>query len=97
MLLKLVDCVDRVHEFEIGNLEDISSIYIKVVSGDECARVGYQNGDLKYIDSSYFDEKLERLFFEGNYPVYNGEVNLLNNEKWLCSDNSYDRMIIAEE
>lgn len=96
MLLKLVDYADRVHEFEIGNLEDISSIYFKVVTGDECARVSYQNGDLKYFDSSYFNERLEN-FFDGKYPVYNGEVNLLNNEKWLCSNNSYYRMGIAKE
>lgn len=96
MLLKLVDYDDRIHDFEIGNLEDIRRISIEVVSGDEIADVDYKDGTSKTFDSSYFCERIMN-FDDGLYDVYNDEVNLLENEEWKSSNNSYSRMRIGDE
>lgn len=80
MLLKLVDYDDRIHDFEIGNLEDIEEIYIRVISGDEIAYVYYKDGTGQTFDSSYFCERIMN-FNDGLYDVFNNEVNLLENEE----------------
>lgn len=59
--LILVDYKDNRKEFDIPNFEEVLSIVIEVISGDEVANVLYKNGDIKTFDSSddriidYFD------------------------------------------
>lgn len=51
MKLKLMDYMDRTKEFEIGDIDDILRIDIRILSGDEIAIVTYMNGDKEKFDS----------------------------------------------
>ena len=93
MKLKLVDYEGNVMWVKIGNIEDIASIKIKVVTGDEIATVLYKD----YTEGR-FDTGCCRMadFYDGCYEIYDFRLprnkNLLYNEEWLISNNSYDRM-----
>lgn len=52
MEITLLDYDDNVKTFEIGELNDIRRINIKILSGDEVAFVYYKDGSTKRFDSS---------------------------------------------
>lgn len=89
MKLKLLDYSDKEVEFEIGELEDIDSIIIQVISGDEIAHVFYKDGH-----SDNFDSGVDRLmdFDDGSYIIYDADtgINYMTNPKWVGRSSSYD-------
>ena len=89
MIIELMDYQDKKVTFDIGNIEDIVSIIIEVITGDEIATVLYKNYTTKVFDSSrtriddYFDYKYTL------YDVING-VDHLSDEIFLNRKTSYD-------
>lgn len=67
MKLKLMDYMDRVKEFDIGNFEDILRIDIKIISGDEIAVITYMDGSKIEFDSC--DTRTEN-FYDYEYCLY---------------------------
>ena len=88
MKLKLLDYDKKPHEFEIGNLEDIASIDIDVITGDEIAIIEYKDGSSVTHDTAN-DRFMD--YFDDSYTVYNEEegINLLMDEKWINRKSSY--------
>ena len=88
MIIELMDYRDKKVTFDIGNIEDIVSIIIEVITGDEIATVLYKNYTTKVFDSSptriddYFDYKYTL------YDVING-VDHLSHEIFLTRKISY--------
>ena len=89
MTIELMDYQNKKVTFDIGNIEDIASIFIEVITGDEIATVLYKNYTIKVFDSSctrignYFDYKYTL------YDVING-VDHLSDEIFLNRKTSYD-------
>lgn len=88
MILKLLDYNDDATEHEIGNLEDIAAIMIRVVSGDEIANVIYKDYTVKDFDSS---DTREMDFYDFDYEIYRFDVknNLIDNPKFKERRSSY--------
>ena len=89
MIIELMDYQDKKVTFDIGNIEDIVSIVIEVITGDEIATVWYKNYTTKVFDSSY-----TRIsdYFDYKYTLYdaiNG-VDHLSDEIFLNRKTSYD-------
>lgn len=89
MTLTLIDWEDKKREFDIGDLDSIMTIDIRVVSGDEIAQVLYKDFRLEFFDSS-----VDRLadIFDYKYTIYDctEETNLIFSEKFLTRKTSYD-------
>ena len=89
MTIELMDYQNKKDTFDIGNIEDIVSIVIEVLTGDEIATVLYKNYTIKVFDSSctritdYFDYEYTL------YDVING-VDHLSDEIFLNRKTSYD-------
>lgn len=52
MRARLLDCWNREHFEEIGDIEDIACIIFVEVSGDQTLEVYYKDGDSAHFDSS---------------------------------------------
>lgn len=96
MVIELMDYQSKKVTFDIGNIEDIVLIVIRVLSGDEVATVLYRNYTIKTFDSSY-----ERMadYHDYEYIVYdaiNG-INLLNDDIFLNREDTYDLELKARE
>lgn len=96
MKLKLFSYDKIPHEYEIGNLEDITSIDIDVITGDEVATVQYANADSVILDTAA-DRFMD--YFDDSYIVYNKNegINLLNDSKWVNRKSSYFAIFGDEE
>ena len=96
MIIELMNYQDKKVTFDIGNIEDIVSIIIEVITGDEIATVLYKNYTTKVFDSSCtknddcFDYKYTL------YDVING-VDHLSDEIFLNRKTSYDLDLKAFE
>ena len=90
MILKLLDYMGRETFENIGELEDIKAIVIRVVTGDEIASIIYKDGAISRIDSA--NDRM-RDYFDNEYAVYvDGiptEENLLFNEEFIRRTSSY--------
>lgn len=90
MILKLLDYANDPTEHDIGNLEDIATIGITVVTGDEIATVTYKDNTVKTFDSS-----VTRItaYFDDEYEIYRSgqSDNLIDNPKFINRTNSYWR------
>ena len=89
MTIELMDYRGTKTTFEIGELDDIGSITISVISGDEIAEVIYKNYQTANFDSSH-DRIMD--FHDECYELYNSEtgVNYLDDPKWKNRKSSYD-------
>ena len=91
IILRLVDYSGKTELAELGDLNDIAVITIRVITGDEIAEVIYKDYTTGEFDSSndrttdYYDGEYE--FFRFDKPA---EDQLLFNEKWKERANSYD-------
>lgn len=87
MELTLLDYAGKKKTFDIGNLEDIVRIRIRIISGDEIAFVVYKNDEIKRFASNWaiYD------FYDGEYDVYSvtSGRNLLDNPVWINRETSY--------
>lgn len=75
--------------FEV-DLSKVKAIIIDIISGDEIASVKYDDENVEVYDSS---TSRTHDFYDSTYTIYNPEkgINLLDNEEWLASTDSYDR------
>ncbi len=89
MKLELLNYRGDSIEREIGNIEDIESVTIRVVTGDEIADVVYKNHDEKSFDSC---GSRTRDYYDGEYEIYrvDSDENLINDEKFKNRETSYD-------
>ena len=96
MKLILIDWNDEKHDFDIGELDDIMTIDICVLSGDEIAQVLYKDGCEETFDSGFM-----RIadFFDCIYNIYDSteETNLIFAERFLKRKTSYDMLEAANE
>ncbi len=90
MILKLLDYAGKETLEDIGELEDIKAIVIRVVTGDEIASIIYKDGTTSQIDSS--NDRMQD-FFDDEYAVYTDgvptEENLLFNKEFIRRTSSY--------
>lgn len=93
--LMLMDYDDRLFDtgIELSRLgEDVVSVFITVLSGDEIARVTFEDGHEEEFDSS---EGRIISFYDGSYWLYQkGVINRL--DKFLERGSSYCGMIEGE-
>ena len=87
MVIKILDYKDKTKDVEIGELKDIKSINVNVVTGDEILIVSYKDGTEKRIDSTEPGYRT-RDFFDGTYVLYDEDENIneLENEEWKNRD-----------
>ena len=89
MKIKLFDCEDKISFVDVGDIKEIGSMYIEVLSGDEVLYVVYKDYTIKEFDSS--NTRCEDCH-EGGYPIYNKQIgiNFLKDEDFLNRKDSYD-------
>ena len=73
MKIKLFDCEDNIKVVDVGDIKEIGSMYIEVISGDEVLFVVYKNYIIKEFDSS--NTRCEDCH-EGGYPIYNEQLGI---------------------
>ena len=88
MIIKIMNYQNKIVEEEIGDLNDIGAIFIKVISGDEIAVVIYKDYNVQYFHSDYASID----FDDGIYCIYNykDKTDLLSDPKWLNRKDSYE-------
>ena len=88
MKIKLLDCEDKIIVVDVGDIKEIESMYIEVISGDEVLLVIYKDYTIKTFDSS--NTRCEDRH-EGRYLIYNEQlgINLLKDKDFLNRINSY--------
>lgn len=72
---------------DLNNLDDILRIDIRVISGDEIARITYKNGEIKIFDGTTEPRNMD--FDDGEYCIYQKGVKN-DIDEWLKRKNSYD-------
>ncbi|MDD7757638.1 MAG: hypothetical protein PUJ51_24610 [Clostridiales bacterium] len=89
MEIKLLDYENKIKVVDVGDIKEIGSMYIEVLSGDEVLLVIYKDYTIKEFDSSNTRCK---DYFDARYPIYNKitGLNLLKNEDFLNRKDSYD-------
>ena len=89
MKIRLLDCEDKISFVDVGDIKEIGSMYIEVLSGDEVLYVIYKDYTIKEFDSS--NTRCEDSH-EGGYSIYNEQIgiNLLKDEDFLNRIDSYD-------
>ena len=89
MELKLLDYRGRETIADIGDLDDIAVIEIKVVTGDEVATVIYKDFTTDYFDSS---NSRTQDCFDYSYELYryDKEDNIMDKDYWKNRKSSYD-------
>ena len=73
MKIKLLDYKSEIHYADVGDIKEIGSIYIDVISGDEVLVVVYKDYTIKEFDSS--NTRCEDLR-EGRYLIYNEQLGI---------------------
>ena len=89
--LEIMDYKGIKHETDIDldNLNEIDTIFISVVSGDEIATVAYKNGQSVTIDSDHLAKNQRyRHDYDGGYILYSSHINRL--EEFEERNTSYD-------
>ena len=88
MILTLMDYKGRVVEHDIGDLDDIARIVIRIVSGDEIAVVIHKDYSFETYDTSIRDIDYD----DGYYTIYwpNRGINRLHDPRFLKRKTSYD-------
>ena len=79
MKIKLLDYETKTKVVDVGDIKEIGSMYIEVLSGDEVLVVVYKDYTIKTFDSS--DTRCEDRH-EGRYLIYNEQlgINLLKDK-----------------
>ena len=89
MKIKLLNYEREIKVVDVGDIKEIESMYIDVITGDEVLFVVYKDYTIKEFDSSNTRCK-DHL--DARYPIYNEPIglNLLKNEDFLNRSDSYD-------
>lgn len=87
MIIDLIDWKDEKHPVDIGDLDNIEEMFIKVVTGDEILHVLYKDGTDKFFDSS---EDRMADFDDGIYPIYVSGLWCIDKDKFINRKTSYD-------
>ena len=89
MKIKLLDYENNIKVVDVGDIKEIGSMYIEVLSGDEVLLVIYKDYTKAEFDSS---NTRREDSLEGEYPIYNEQlgINLLKDEDFLNRKDSYD-------
>ena len=89
MKFKLLDYETKTKVVDVGDIKEIGSIYIEIISGDEVLLVIYKDYTIKEFDSSNTRCEDRR---EGIYLIYNEQsgINFLKDEDFLNRKNFYD-------
>ena len=88
MKLKIMDYEYREYYAKDVPLEDVESVTVRVISGDELLRVKFENGDERFWDVTQINNK-DRIidFYDGEYEVLNKDLVEWNNRRdtydWL--------------
>ena len=79
MKIKLLDYENKIKVIDVGDIKEIGSMYIEVLSGDEVLYVIYKDYTIKEFDSS--NTRCEDRH-EGRYLIYNEQlgINLLKDK-----------------
>lgn len=72
---------------DLDNLDDVLRIDIRVISGDEMARIVYKNGEIKDYDGTTEWRHID--FDDGEYCIYQAGVKN-DIDEWLKRKDSYD-------
>ena len=73
MKIKLLDYETKTKVVDVGDIKEIGSIYIHVISGDEVLVVVYKDYTIKTFDSS--NTRCEDRH-EGRYLIYNEQLGI---------------------
>lgn len=87
MIMNLIDWKDEKHPVDIGDLDNIDAMFIKVVTGDEILHVLYKDDTDKFFDSS---EDRMADFDDGIYPIYVSGLWCIDKDKFMNRKTSYD-------
>lgn len=93
LIIRDYDDAPTFTDIDLDNLEDILSLHVLVLSGDEVLTVTYKGGSYVRYDSSSC-----RVigFYDGEYALYDSEVGINKiTDEYLKSENSYERMNIV--
>ncbi|MDD7757641.1 MAG: hypothetical protein PUJ51_24625 [Clostridiales bacterium] len=90
MKIKLLDCEAKISFVDVGDIKEIESMDIDVISGDEVLVVLYKDFTIKKFDSS--SNTRCKDYLDARYPIYNKitGLNLLKNEDFLNRIDSYN-------
>lgn len=88
MKLTIMDYKGEKEEIDIGEIDDILAIHIRILTGDEIAVVISKNGDIDMFDSSN-SRRVD--CYDGEYTIYqpSENINRLEDPKWLERTDSY--------
>ena len=88
MKIKLLDYENKTKVVDVGDIKEIESMYIDVITGDEVLVVVYKDYTIKKFDSS--NTRCEDSY-DAEYPIYNEQIgiNLLKDEDFLNRKDSY--------
>jgi hypothetical protein len=88
MTVKLLTWNSKAIEVDVGDIETIGAMRMRVVSGDEILTVIYKDYTISEFDSSS-DRCMN--FYDGEYDVYNAEtgLNLFNKDVFMNRRRSY--------
>ena len=89
MTIKLFDYEAREVEFDVGDINDIGAMTIRVLSGDEVLTVIYKDFTSDTFDSCATGRTVG--YYDGEYAIYNANtgVNLLNDKSFMNRTDSY--------
>lgn len=90
MIVKLLDYEGKEVNVDVGDIETIAKMSIKVMTGDEILTVVYKDYTVKEFDSS--DCRFSD-YFDDLYPVYDAftGLNRFNDETFINRTKSYWR------
>ena len=80
MKLKIMNCYEDEIEVDIGELDNISEIQIRVLSGDEILRVTKKDGTTIEEDSDRHCRVMD--FFDGEYTIYDQAKGTNRIKEW---------------
>ena len=80
MKLKIMNCYEDEIEVDIGELDNIAEIQIRVLSGDEILIATKKDGTTIEEDSDRHFRTMS--FFDGEYTIYDSAKGINRIEEW---------------
>ena len=96
MIVKLLNYAGNAVEVDVGDIETIGAMRIRIVTGDEILTVVYKDYTTKEFDSC--NDRLNN-WRDGKYDIYNAAtgLNLFNDEAFMKRKSSYWLYDVVEE